>query len=374
MPLNPADHQTDFARPVVCLLGLPFDAIDPEQAVAAVREAVRQRRRCMLSTPNVNFLVAAQKDDDFRESVLASDLSIADGMPIVWLAGMLGLPIRARVAGSDLVEALAETKGVAPIRCFLFGGQDDAAERACRRLNQSGGGLECAGALNPGVGSADDLSQPEFIAQINATTADFLIVSLGAQKGQAWIMRNAPALETPVISHLGAVVNFLAGSVRRAPVWLRRCGLEWLWRIGQEPALAWRYLRDGLALIWLVLARVIPLALLQARSGDLRRGGGSIREQSSDAESIRFQLRGALGDPNLAQLRAAFTQAVASQRRVDLDFSEVTYIDATFTGMLMLLRKHCIQQGQILVCEQLPRRVRKILRLQGADYLLDAGR
>ena len=97
-------------------------------------------------------------------------------------------------------------------------------------------------------------------------------MALGAQKGQAWLMANRGKLTVPVVSHLGATLNFLAGTVRRAPEGVRKLGLEWLWRIKEEPKLARRYLSDGGRLAWLLLTRVLPLSLWLRRA---RKDGGA---------------------------------------------------------------------------------------------------
>lgn len=106
------------------------------------------------------------------------------------------------------------------------------------------------------------MSAPELLAQINATGAHFLVVSLGAQKGQAWIVQNMEQLTIPVISHLGAVVNFVAGEVNRAPMWMRKVGLEWLWRIKEEPSLWRRYAADA----WLV-SRILFKRIVKKKDG-----------------------------------------------------------------------------------------------------------
>lgn len=116
-------------------------------------------------------------------------------------------------------------------------------------------------AIDPGVMTAAKMDDPATLERINATGADFLLVALGAQKGRAWLMDNRQKLTVPIASHLGATLNFLAGTIRRAPVGLRRLGLEWLWRIGQEPYLATRYLFDGVRLLGLLISRVAPLGL-----------------------------------------------------------------------------------------------------------------
>ena len=99
----------NFERQVFCLLGLPFDVIDLAGAVRAVQSSARSRAPCFFSTPNTNFVVTAQRDDAFRASVYRSDLSLIDGMPLLWMARLLGLPFRERVAGSVLFEALRQS-------------------------------------------------------------------------------------------------------------------------------------------------------------------------------------------------------------------------------------------------------------------------
>ena len=128
-------------------------------------------------------------------------------------------------------------------------------------INKERTGLHCVGAMYPGFGTIDEMSQDKFIEAINSSGADFLIASLGAEKGQLWLLRNHHRLRVPIRSHLGAVINFQAGSVRRAPPTMRRLGVEWLWRIKQEPHLWSRYWNDGRALLSLMLIYVMPLAV-----------------------------------------------------------------------------------------------------------------
>lgn len=245
------------ARHCVTVAGLPFDVVDTAGAVERLCAAMRDGQRLFLSTPNLNFLVAAQRDDAFRQSVLESDLSVADGMPVLWLARLQGTPLPERVAGSTLFEQLRQGAGQAllgrPIKVYFFGGPPGVAEAACAVLNDEAGFMQGVGAHGPGFGTIEEMSTPEVIAAINASGADFLVVALGARKGQAWIMHNRAQLTVPVLSHLGAVVNFVAGTVQRAPLAWQRWGLEWLWRIRQEPALFKRYWGDGWALLGLAL-------------------------------------------------------------------------------------------------------------------------
>ena len=241
-------------------MGLPFDAITLQEAVVKVREAALQQTPLFISTPNLNFLVASQTDMAFRNSVVHSDLSLADGMPIIWLAKLVKAPITERVAGSSLFEALRYQPlrpGKPPLRVFFFGGPEGVAERAHQAVNRDSGSMQSVGFYSPGFGSLNDMSTPEVLAHINASCADFVVVSLGAKKGQAWIEFNRNRLTAPVVSHLGAVVNFVAGNIQRAPLWMQRLGLEWAWRIKEEPNLWIRYMKDGLGLLRLCSIHIL---------------------------------------------------------------------------------------------------------------------
>ena len=138
--------------------------------------------------------------------------------------------------------------------------------------------MVCVGFESPGYGDVESMSSPETIQRINAARADFVVVSLGAQKGQAWIVRNRERLSAPVVSHLGAVVNFVAGEVLRAPRWMQRGGMEWAWRILQEPALARRYAKDGFVLFGLVVREVWLRVRRRGKvSGDVLGDHGRLR-------------------------------------------------------------------------------------------------
>jgi N-acetylglucosaminyldiphosphoundecaprenol N-acetyl-beta-D-mannosaminyltransferase len=235
-------------RNVHYLLGLPFDALTLDQAVAQVRWAAQTHTPCFFSTPNLNFLIAAQSNTAFKQSVIDSDLSLADGMPIVWLAKLVGLPIPERVAGSDVFEALRKPHGGKKTKVYFFGGPPGVAQLAAEKINSEDGGLVCVGYETPGFGNVEEMSTAATLDNINNSGAEFLVVALGAVKGQAWIQHNRARLRVPVVSHLGAVINFVAGNVKRAPVWMQKSGLEWLWRVKEEPGLWSRYFNDGAAL------------------------------------------------------------------------------------------------------------------------------
>ena len=361
----------DFSRNVHCLFGLPIDAVDMAGAERLIRSAAERRAPCFLSTPNLNFLIACQSDSAFRDSVINSDLSIADGIPIVWLSRLLGIPIRERVAGSTLFDRLRHGAG-RKIAVYFFGGADGAAEAACRQIAIEGQGMTCAGHESPGFGSIEDMSTEALIQRINASNADFLVIALGARKGQSWIVHNRHRLNTPVISHLGAVVNFVAGTVNRAPAWLQYIGLEWLWRIKEEPALAYRYLSDGWMFLRLLAGRALPWAwlMVRRRPGAAELGLTAIELHHGNSE-ILVRLHGPWVQGNLAPLRAAFTEVARAGKAARIDLTHVTYVDPALLGLLLLLYGAQTGRDHRLCCVSPTATVRRIFTYGDCGFLLD---
>ena len=315
----------DYSRNVYSLLGLPFDALTLDEAVAHIRRAIALRSPCFVSTPNLNFLITAQENPSFRDSVVRSDLSLADGMPIVWLARLMGIPIVQRVAGSDLFEALRNGNGP-KVKVYFFGGPPGVAERAAQQINSEGRGMVCVGFASPGYGSVEAMSTAETLTHINASEADFLVVALGAAKGQAWIEHNLNHLQVPIVSHLGAVVNFVAGNVRRAPHWMQKTGLEWAWRIGQEPALWRRYAADAVGLLKLLVTHVAPLLVYKF----LRpMSPAELIEATIECEhgqAINLRLEGRQTLHCGAALRATLLEAGDSCKKISVRFTHASWL------------------------------------------------
>jgi N-acetylglucosaminyldiphosphoundecaprenol N-acetyl-beta-D-mannosaminyltransferase len=363
----------DFDRNVFCLLGLPFDAVSMDEALAKVRGDIALRVPCFLSTPNLNFLVGARSDADFRNSVIHSELSVADGMPLVWLARLLSIPIRERVSGSGLFDALWHGPTDKPICVYFFGGPDGVAEQASAIINSGKKpSMRCVGFECPGFGGVEDMSSEQTITRINQSNADFLVVALGARKGQEWIEHNRSRLTVPLISHLGAVVNFVAGSVSRAPVWMQRSGLEWLWRIKEEPGLWRRYWNDGVALLGLLVTHVLPYALwLQLRAHTLKNRAFSIESgPSADPDNVHILVSGFVPNIISTEVRALFRNAAMVRGSVLLDLSRARYVSPAFLGLLLMLKKHVDNRGSELKLLGITTELRRIFEWTGLGYLL----
>jgi N-acetylglucosaminyldiphosphoundecaprenol N-acetyl-beta-D-mannosaminyltransferase len=370
-PLPDAASQSGLTRSVYCVLGMPIDSINMATVVQRIEAAAANRRVLLISTPNLNFLVSSLSDPEFRESVLDSDLCPPDGAPIVWIARLLGLPIKERVAGSDLLDRL-RAHGTRRLTVFLFGGAKGVATAAAGRLNAQRGGLHCVGTMDPGFCEVSEMSHDHIIDAVNSSGADFLVLSLGAKKGQLWLQRNHGRLTIPIRAHLGAALNFQAGIVKRAPAKVRAWGLEWLWRIKEERYLWKRYWDDGFVLLRLLLTRVLPLAVI-TRWQRLRgkyQPQDLLIEKKHDGQSITISLCGVASETHIPKATTCFQEALTSKQNITIDLSNARLIDARFLGLLLMLRKELRSRGTKLIFTGVSHAIERIFRFNELGFLL----
>jgi N-acetylglucosaminyldiphosphoundecaprenol N-acetyl-beta-D-mannosaminyltransferase len=370
-PMNAGTQpRSNLMRSVYCILGMPIDAVNLATVVRSLDQASNNRTPLLLSTPNLNFLVGSLSDPEFRESLLDSDLCPPDGAPIVWIARLLGLPIKERVAGSDLLDELRRRHPeMGPLTVFLFGGAKGIAETAARKLNAQSFGLSCVGAMDPGFCDVDQMSNDHIIDALNFSGADFLILALGAKKGQLWLQRNHSRLTIPIKAHLGAAMNFQAGSVSRAPLLLRTWGLEWLWRIKEERYLWRRYRDDGLVLLRLLLTRVLPLAII-SRWCRSRCKGGLLIGETQAGQSVSISLGGVASEDQIVPAISCFEDALAYRKNIVLDLDGLQFIDARFLGLLLMLRKELKVRKAKLSFTGMSSSISRIFRLNELEFLL----
>lgn len=364
-------------RPVpqrFCLFGLPVDNLTMSTTKNMIRKQAPQKRQLVLSTININWVARALSDPTFRDTVRQSDILTIDGKPLVWIARLFGYLIPETVPGSTLIQELLHEKSDRPLTLFLFGGNSDAAQTAMEKINRNPGGLRAVGAMNPGYGTVAEMSSNAIIDTINARSPDILLVALGAAKGTAWIQHNRHRLDAGVISHLGATVNFLAGTVQRAPRFMQSYGLEWLWRIYQEPKLFTRYLEDGLDLGRHLLSR---LPLIQRYRQQQRRyageAGGAAGDWLENDRRITISLgrlpRPLPGTPLCAQIE----QAARAGKDIRLDFQATDHLDGAFLARLLTLRNYAQRAGHRLQLVRVHQRIAEIFDLFDVRDLLPGG-
>jgi len=240
------------------LFGMEVDAYCMDEAVAEVLQWVHSpEKRCRyVVTPNVNHAVMYQRHEALGEAYKGADLVLADGAPLVLASRLLGKQLPERVAGSDLVPAIFQAaRADEKLRVFLLGGAPGVSAQAAKNAEQLWPGVEVVGTYSPPFGfEQDDAENGEILRRISEVQPDLLVVGLGAPKQELWVHRHRDRIEARAALCVGATIDFLAGNKPRAPVWMRRSGLEWLHRLLTEPRrLFGRYLRDGLAfprLVW----------------------------------------------------------------------------------------------------------------------------
>lgn len=231
------------------ILGVPVNNLTQKEAVARISQFVSSGGPHQVVTINPEFVVAAQKDGEFRRVLVEADLSLPDGVGLLWASRVLGTPLHERVTGTDTVSALARIATERGWRLFLLGGKERVAQEAARNLQIENPGLLIAGTY---PGSPSPGEEDKILGLVREAKPHILLVAYGAPQQDLWIYRNKEKLGVAVAMGIGGTLDFIAGRVTRAPRWMQRLGLEWLFRLFVE---SWRW-RRMLVLpyfVWLVL-------------------------------------------------------------------------------------------------------------------------
>jgi len=256
-------HHQEFARRQVRLFDLDFDDLAMPGLLDRMAKAVRARDRCWIATVNVHSLCLADRDPDFRGALRQADIITADGVPIVWISRLIGRPLSQRVTGSDLLLPLAERAAAEGWRLFFCGGEPGVAERMTKVLRARSPDLKVVGCASPFFADAkalvDRSANATLLAAIREAAPDVLLVAFGQPKQERWIHAHLSSgeLGVPVAIGVGGSFDFLAGRQHRAPRWMRRGGLEWVYRMLTQPArLGPRYARDALTFARLCVSQL----------------------------------------------------------------------------------------------------------------------
>jgi len=237
----------DERRDRISLRGLVIDPLTEAEVISRIFSALDRGRGGTVLTPNLDHLRRYVRDSSVRAAYLEAELVLADGFPLVWASRLQRTPLPCRVAGSDLIWAVCEAAADRDRSIFLLGGAPGVARAASARLRQRFAGLQVAGDYCPAPGFIADPDQMNAISELVASSAPHLVlVGLPSPMAENVISRLREAIPSAWFFGLGVSLSFVSGDVKRAPRAIQRIGLEWLWRIYQEPRrLARRYLLDG---------------------------------------------------------------------------------------------------------------------------------
>jgi exopolysaccharide biosynthesis WecB/TagA/CpsF family protein len=251
-----AEEQTPHrVTPVrqVRLFGFDFADLTTRVLLDLIGQSVKTRRRCWIATINVQHLCLAERNPSIRQTFSGADVRVADGMPIVWFSRLVRRALTERVTGSDLLLPLAEKASAEGWRLFLCGGDPGVPERAAESLCARWPDLKVVGTASPFFADHETLVDPaaneNLLAAIRNARPDVLLIAFGAPKQEQWIEQHlqSSGMNVPVAIGVGGTFDFLIGRQRRAPRWMRRAGLEWVFRMVTQPLrLAPRYARDTL--------------------------------------------------------------------------------------------------------------------------------
>ena len=297
-------------------LGIPVDNLSREEAVGEVFKLIQQFEQDqtpkLVATLNVDFLVnslgyrfSKPRHPELFNALRQADLVTADGFPIVLLSKIAGFPLKERVTGADLTPELARVAAKKGKSVYLLGGGGDTAELAAQCLKKDYPELKIAGVSAPMVAiSGEKLANWEdddrkIVDEINASGADILFLAFGNPKQELWFSRNKHRLKVPVSIGIGGTFAFITGQVKRAPLWVQRCNLEWVYRVSQDPKrLVKRYAIGMVKFGFLTLPLLAQRA--QKKVDEFHRGSDS--EQSSDI-TFSWQVHWASREDVLKTLR-----------------------------------------------------------------------
>jgi N-acetylglucosaminyldiphosphoundecaprenol N-acetyl-beta-D-mannosaminyltransferase len=252
-------------------MGCPIDVLSMSETVEVAKDAMVRRRQVRHVALNVAKLVNMRSDPVLAEDVASSDLVGIDGMGVVWGARALGVPVGTRVAGVDLMNEILAVCAREGFRPYFLGAKPDVLRRAVENAGRLHPNLRFAGVQD---GYFKPTQEPEIVRAIRESGADCLFIGMPTPRKERFLSAHREALETPFIMGVGGSFDVLAGEVRRAPLVMQRLGLEWLYRVYQEPRrMWWRYARTNAVFVGMMADALLRRSLGFRELGPSASGG-----------------------------------------------------------------------------------------------------
>lgn len=221
------------------ILGVNVNSLTMAQAVEAVQQFIAEKKVAMVATANAEMLMRSTQDEELKDILNQADLVVPDGAGTVWAAGHLGEPMPERVAGFDLAQELMREAPARGDRIYFFGSAPGVADKAKVKAEELYPGIQVVGTRNGFFTEADE---PGIIAEIKAARPDILLAALGVPKQEKWLKKHMQELQVPVSIGVGGTLDVMAGIMERAPLWMQKAKLEWLFRGLKQPSRAGRLL------------------------------------------------------------------------------------------------------------------------------------
>ena len=221
------------------ILGVNVNSLTMAQAVEAVQQFIAEKKVALVATANAEMLMRSTQDEELKDILNQADLVVPDGAGTVWAAGHLGEPMPERVAGFDLAQELMREAPARGDRIYFFGSAPGVADKAKAKAEELYPGIQVVGTRNGFFTEADE---PGIIAEIKAARPDILLAALGVPKQEKWLKKHMQELQVPVSIGVGGTLDVMAGVMERAPLWMQKAKLEWLFRGLKQPSRAGRLL------------------------------------------------------------------------------------------------------------------------------------
>jgi len=235
------------------VLGVNVAITDVDQACQRIESWVKTKKKTYVCLAPVSTIVACQSDSNYKEVVNKSGMTTPDGMPLVWLGRKVSSEIK-RTYGPDVLLELCRRGQKYGLKHYFYGGTKETLSNLTLRLKSLFGEIQIAGCYSPDYLAVAQMEKDDVIQQINAAQPDVLWVGLGSPKQDFWMNTHRNVLDVPVMMGVGAAFDFIAGTKRQAPKWMRKSGLEWLFRLCCEPRRLWkRYLVGNVSFVYYLI-------------------------------------------------------------------------------------------------------------------------
>jgi len=332
-------------RDPIAILGVPFDNVTTPETLSIIADMIASGQPHCAATANVDFIVQALEDVELRRILFDMHLVLADGMPIVWASRFLGNPLPERVTGSGLIPLLlaeAERRGW---RVFFLGGTEESVALAAEKTRAKHPQLQLVGAYSPPFKRLLEMDHEDILRRIHEARPDILLVAFGCPKQEKWINMHYRNAGVPFSVGVGATIDFLAGTFKRAPGWMQKTGTEWIFRMLQEPGrLVKRYGKD----LW-VFGRVILQQYWHLRQWKKSPAVAAPAVVNPDLPGlVIIKVPESLCAAEVQQMRGEWQLAV-EQHDVVFDLTATKMTDSTGMGLLIRLRKRSRELGHGMV-------------------------
>jgi N-acetylglucosaminyldiphosphoundecaprenol N-acetyl-beta-D-mannosaminyltransferase len=348
------------------ILGVPVDNLTMSETLDQLERFIEIGRATgrshQIATINADFITNAIADPEVLALLQMADLNIPDGMPIVWGARALGAPIQERVAGVDVVLRLAEQAAQKGYSIYLLGAAEGVAARATEILQQKYPGLKIAGVSSPIIPANLD-TDSGIVDEIKAARPDILLVAFGNPKQEKWINVYGCELQVPVMIGVGGTLDLISGQKIRAPHWMQRSGLEWTFRLVQEPKRLWRRYRRNIFIFGPQFARQWwelrnrPISIAPA---------GELEVLFTNNIAI-ITLRGGFSIGNLTKLNETVPIVLATTPNILFNCTHLFSMDSTAFGALISLARQARWSGGDLMLAGISGKLAHTLRVLRLD-------